>query len=485
MTAETTAHFGLPRTDKALVGGIKMQISVLILVLLGGMAFAFHLGRRRSLSLVGGAGGIRRLHSLPAYYGLYTALWAGLPALLVAGLWILFEGALINAMVVEALPAELRDVSPARLELLINDISNLANGNVVPGEVSPVIRNAAEHMYELRSIGNVALAAVALSIALGAGSLAWLSVSPRMRARNRVERIVSSLLIASSMIAILTTVGIVLSVLFESFRFFQKVPITEFLFGLEWSPQTALRADQVGASGAFGAIPLFTGTLLISCIALLVAVPIGLMSAIYLAEFANRRLRSYAKPILEVLAGVPTVVYGFFAALTLAPAIRGAGEVLGVSVSAESALAAGLVMGVMIIPFVSSLSDDVINAVPQSLRDASYALGATRSETVLQVILPAALPGIMGSILLAASRAIGETMIVVMAVGLTAKLTVNPLESVTTVTVQIVNLLVGDQEFDSAKTLAAFALGLLLFVVTLGLNIVALHIVRRYREQYE
>jgi phosphate transport system permease protein len=306
-----------------------------------------------------------------------------------------------------------------------------------------------------------------------------------MRARNRVEWIINSLLVASSLIAILTTVGIVLSVVFESFRFFQKIPLTDFLFGLEWSPQTALRADQVGASGAFGAVPLFAGTLLISLIALLVAVPIGLMSAIYLSDYAGPRLRSYAKPILEVLAGVPTVVYGFFAALTLAPAIRGAGEAVGLTVSSESALAAGLVMGIMIIPFVSSLSDDVINAVPQSLRDAAYALGATRSETIRQVILPAALPGIMGGILLAASRAIGETMIVVMAAGLSANLTANPLDSVTTVTVQIVTLLVGDQEFDSAKTLAAFALGLLLFTVTLGLNIVALHIVRKYREQYE
>jgi phosphate transport system permease protein len=300
-----------------------------------------------------------------------------------------------------------------------------------------------------------------------------------------VEWIVSSLLVASSLIAILTTVGIVLSVLFESFRFFQKIPLTEFLFGLEWSPQTALRADQVGASGAFGAVPLFAGTLLISLIALLVAVPIGLMSAIYLSDYAGPRLRSYAKPVLEVLAGVPTVVYGFFAALTLAPAIRNAGEAVGLTVSSESALAAGLVMGIMIIPFVSSLSDDVINAVPQSLRDGSYALGATRSETIRQVILPAALPGIMGGVLLAASRAIGETMIVVMAAGLSANLTANPLDSVTTVTVQIVTLLVGDQEFDSAKTLAAFALGLLLFLVTLGLNIVALRIVRKYREQYE
>ncbi len=462
-----------------------MQFSVLILVLLGVMAVAFHVGRRRSFATVGGPTGVRKLHSLPAYYGFYTALWAGLPALLIAGVWVFFDGTVITAMVVEAMPAEMRDLPPAQLGLLVNDITNLANGNIVSGEVTPAMQSAADHLNELRALGGTALAVVALSIALGAGSLAWRAIGPKMRARNRVEWIVSGLLIACSLIAILTTIGIVLSVLFESFRFFQKIPFTDFLFGLEWSPQVALREDQVGASGAFGAVPLFAGTLLISFIALLVAVPIGLMSAIYLADYAGPRLRSYAKPVLEVLAGVPTVVYGFFAALTLAPAIRQAGEFMGLSVSSESALAAGLVMGIMIIPFVSSLSDDVINAVPQSLRDAAYALGATRSETIRQVVLPAALPGIMGGILLAASRAIGETMIVVMAAGLSANLTANPLDSVTTVTVQIVTLLVGDQEFDSAKTLAAFALGLVLFVVTLGLNIVALHIVRKYREQYE
>jgi phosphate transport system permease protein len=274
-------------------------------------------------------------------------------------------------------------------------------------------------------------------------------------------------------------------VLFESIRFFQRVPITEFLFGLNWSPQTALRIDQVGASGAFGAVPLFAGTLLISFIAMLVAGPIGLMVAIYLAEYAPRRLRTVAKPLLEILAGVPTVVYGFFAALVVAPQVRAMGVTLGLDVASESALAAGLVMGIMIIPFVSSLSDDVINAVPQAMRDGAYALGATKAETVKQVIIPAALPGIVGGFLLAASRAIGETMIVVMAAGLAANLTANPLEAVTTVTVQIVTLLVGDQEFDSAKTLAAFALGLVLFVVTLVLNVIALHVVRKYREQYE
>ncbi|EFL87744.1 phosphate ABC transporter, permease protein PstC [Ahrensia sp. R2A130] len=300
-----------------------------------------------------------------------------------------------------------------------------------------------------------------------------------------VDRVVRGVLIACSLVAVLTTIGIVASLLFESLRFFQRVPITEFLFGLQWSPQTALRADQVGSSGAFGAVPLITGTLLISAIALIVAAPLGLLSAVYLAEYASERARGIIKPLIELLAGIPTVVYGFFAALIVAPMLRGGGDQVGFDISSESALAAGLTMGVMIIPLVSSLSDDVINAVPRALREASYGLGATQSETIRQVVLPAAIPGIAGSMLLAASRAIGETMIVVMAAGLAANLTANPFEAVTTVTVQIVTLLTGDQEFDSAKTLSAFALGLLLFVITLALNVLALRIVDHYKEQYD
>jgi phosphate transport system permease protein len=324
-----------------------------------------------------------------------------------------------------------------------------------------------------------------LALAVGGSAFALKMIQKEQRARNQVERIVMFFLASSSTLAIFTTVGIVLSVLFESIRFFQQIPITDFIFGLEWSPQTAIRADQVGSTGAFGAIPLFAGTFMVTFIAMMVAVPIGLMSAIYLSEYAGPRLRAIAKPLLEILAGIPTVVYGFFAALTVAPFVRDAGAMIGLEVSSESALAAGLVMGIMIIPFVSSLSDDVINAVPQAMRDGSYGLGATRSETIRQVLIPAALPGIVGGVLLAVSRAIGETMIVVMAAGLSANLTANPLEAVTTVTVQIVTLLVGDQEFDSAKTLAAFALGLVLFLVTLVLNVIALHVVRKYREQYE
>ena len=293
------------------------------------------------------------------------------------------------------------------------------------------------------------------------------------------------MLIVCSTIAILTTIGIVLSLVFESIRFFQKVSPIEFLFGLEWSPQPALRKDQVGATGLFGAVPLLAGTVLISFIAMCVAAPIGLLAAIYMSEYAAPKVRAWVKPSLEVLAGIPTVVYGFFAALTVAPFLRSTGADFGLEISSESALAAGGVMGIMIIPFVSSLSDDVINAVPQTLREGSYGLGATQSETIKRVVIPAALPGIVGSLLLAVSRAIGETMIVVMAAGLAAKLSANPFEGVTTVTVQIVTLLVGDQEFDSAKTLAAFALGLMLFCVTLVLNIIALTVVNKYREQYD
>jgi phosphate transport system permease protein len=355
----------------------------------------------------------------------------------------------------------------------------------VSGEPDATMLAAAEYYRSLLSMSRNLLFAAVLVVAGLCGWFGYSRIRVQHRARNGVESIINWLLVACSTVAILTTVGIVMSVLFESIRFFRSVPITEFLFGLEWSPQIALRADQAGSSGAFGAVPLFAGTLLITFIAMTVAVPIGLMSALYLAEYASARVRAVAKPLLEVLAGIPTVVYGFFAALTVAPFIRESGGFLGLDVASESALAAGLVMGMMIIPFVSSLSDDVINAVPQSLREGAYGMGATSSETIRRVIFPAALPGIVGAILLAVSRAIGETMIVVMAAGLASNLTANPLEAVTTVTVQIVTLLVGDQEFDSPKTLAAFALGLVLFVVTLALNFVALYIVRKYREQYD
>jgi len=311
-----------------------------------------------------------------------------------------------------------------------------------------------------------------------------LELSMPVRPRN-LDRVIVMLLGTAAAVAIFVTLGIVLSLIFETLRFFEKVPVADFLFGLNWSPQTAIRADQVGGGGSFGVIPLINGTLLISTIAMVVATPIGLASAVYLSEYASKKTRDWVKPALEILAGIPTVVYGFFAALTVAPFIRMTGGHLGLEIASESALAAGVVMGIMIVPLISSLSDDVINAVPQSLRDASLGLGATPSETIRKVVLPAAIPGIAGSLLLAVSRALGETMIVLMAAGMAARLSVNPLDAVTTITVQIVALLTGDQEFDSAKTLSAFALGLLLFVITLCLNGVALAIVKKYREQYD
>lgn len=460
-----------------------MNVSLLVAVLLALSSFAYYLGRRRAFTVAQGA--IRNLHSLPSYYGFYTAIWCGVPALMLVGLWLAFEDTIITQLVVANLPADLRELEPARLNLMLNDVKNLVSGNIVSGQPGVVVQEAAERYRNLQSISHAVMAVAGLALALVGASLTLARIKAHQRARNAVETLITVFLILCSSIAILTTIGIVLSVLFESIRFFREVPLSEFLFGLEWSPQTAIRADQVGSSGAFGAVPLFAGTLLISFIAMLVAVPIGLMAAIYLSEYAGPRLRASAKPLLEILAGIPTVVYGFFAALIVAPFIRDSGSLIGLDVASESALAAGLVMGIMIIPFVSSLSDDVINAVPQSLRDGAYGLGATQAETIRKVIFPAALPGIVGGILLAVSRAIGETMIVVMAAGLAANLTANPLEAVTTVTVQIVTLLTGDQEFDSPKTLAAFALGLVLFLITLILNVIALTVVRKYREQYE
>jgi len=465
---------------------IEMMSSPFLLIFLSALAcLAYMQGKRRAFSLSGTAGGTGELHSRPGYYGMLTAVWCVLPALLIFGFWVAFSDTILTGLALKTLPASMQDLPAAQLNLLVNDLRNLVSGHVAARDIDPVLQLAADQYKGMERIGRIALALAMLSIALFSASLVYKRIRPEMRARNHVERIAQSALILCSTIAILTTIGIVLSVLYESIRFFQQVPITDFLFGMKWSPQMAMRADQVGSTGSFGAIPVLAGTFMISGIALSVAVPIGLMSAIYLSEYASSRVRAWAKPIMEILAGVPTVVYGFFAALVVAPFIRNSGEMLGLSVSSESALAAGLVMGVMIIPFVSSLSDDVINAVPQAMRDGSYGLGATKSETIVNVILPAALPGIVGSVLLAASRAIGETMIVVMAAGLSANLTANPLQAVTTVTVQIVTLLVGDQEFDSPKTLVAFALGLLLFIITLSLNVVALYIVRKYREEYD
>lgn len=461
-----------------------MNLSTLFAVLLVIAGFAYVLGRNRSVQLAAGIGGVRYLNSLPFYYGALVALWAAIPSLVVFLGWIIFDDLIIHQLILADLPEQYRDLPGAQQGLLLNSLYNIAAGHHF-GPVEPELQAAADQLSRLQLLSRWALGGVAISAALAALVIGWTRIKPEFKARVHVEAIFKGLLLLCSLIAIFTTAAIVLSVLFESLRFFREVPFFEFVFGVNWSPQTAIRADQIGSSGAFGAVPLFTGTLLVSAIAMLIAIPAGLMSAIFLSEYTSPRLRSIIKPLLEILAGIPTVVYGFFAALTVAPLVRELAAAIGLEATSESALAAGLVMGVMIIPFISSLSDDVIRAVPQSLRDGALALGATRSETIKQVVLPAALPGVVGGILLAVSRAIGETMIVVMAAGLAANLTANPLESVTTVTVQIVTLLVGDQEFDSAKTLSAFALGLMLFVTTLCLNILALYVVKKYREQYE
>ncbi|MFM9842087.1 MAG: phosphate ABC transporter permease subunit PstC [Dongiaceae bacterium] len=460
-----------------------MNLTVIFAALLILTAVGYYTGRQRAVATVGGRAS--QLHSLPSYHGAYVALWSLIPALLLFTLWLLAEPHILRAVVIGALPPETANLPGNQLGLVLNDIQNIAEGNTARASADPVKLAAADHMIAWEQTGRIAIAIAAAAAALA--GLLWgrHRIAPSLRARNGVERTAVVLLIACSTVSVLTTIGIVLSLLFESLVFFSHVSVFDFLFGLQWSPQTALRSDQVGSSGAFGAVPLFAGTLLITLIAMLVAVPLGLMAAIYMADYASKPVRAIVKPALEVLAGIPTVVYGFFAALTVAPFIRGAGQSIGLDVASESALAAGVVMGIMIIPFVSSLSDDVMNAVPQTLRDGSFALGATKSETIRQVVLPAALPGIVGAVLLAVSRAIGETMIVVMAAGLAANLTANPLEAVTTVTVQIATLLVGDQEFDSPKTLSAFALGLVLFCVTLALNVAALSIVRKYREKYD
>lgn len=460
-----------------------MQTHIIIITLLALLAFSYFTGRKRSIATASLSKGRYNLHSRPQYYGMMVVLWAGLPALLILFLWTAFDSTVVSALTVSQLPEDVQALSEGKLSLFMNEVKNIVDSGNVSDDTNKQI--AAEHYKRLSEISLLAKTVVVFVIAVLVILVALRSIKPTLQARNHVERVMTWLMIACASIAILTTVGIVFSVIFEAIQFFKAVPVTEFLFGTHWSPQTAIRADQVGGSGSFGAIPLFVGTLLISLIALTIAVPLGLMSAIYLSEYASARFRAFAKPMLEILAGIPTVVYGFFAALTVAPFIRSFGESIGLEPSSESALAAGIVMGVMIIPFVSSLSDDVISAVPQAMRDGSYGMGATKSETITQVVIPAALPGIVGGVLLAASRAIGETMIVVMAAGLAANLTVNPLEAVTTVTVQIVTLLTGDQEFDSPKTLAAFALGLGLFMVTLILNIISLHVVRKYREQYD
>ena len=459
-----------------------MSASLLAFLILGIGLLGWMVARVRAAAF---AGGPVRPHSRPNYHSWYVALWAALPALIFLAAWTPLSDGLVDDAVRSSPAAASLPPFEMQRNAVLREAREIASGQREQGfdarsaAIAPVYKSA---RTRYSTIGAVA----ALLLAFAGGAFAFTRLSPSFRARTRVERLVMAALLIASLVAILTTLGIVLSLLFESLRFFRLVSPLEFLFGTQWSPQTAMRADQAGSSGAFGAIPLFWGTVFIGAIiAMIVAIPLGLMSAIYLTQYARPAVRRWLKPILEILAGVPTVVYGYFAALTVAPAVRDFGLMLGIPASAESALAAGLVMGIMIIPFVSSMADDSLTAVPQAMRDGSLAMGATTSETIARVLVPAALPGVVGGVLLAVSRAIGETMIVVMAAGLAANLSANPFASVTTVTTQIVQLLTGDQEFDSAKTLAAFALGLVLFLVTLLLNIVALRVVKKYREAYE
>ena len=476
------------------------MIWIFLLLLIAFSVLAYLGGRRLATRRSAGV----RAHSRPGQHGLYALIWVGMPALVMLIAASIFSTPLERQMLAAGAPDSVTQLEPFRREAFFSDARRIGAGleaqQIWPAPYAEELPAEGRRAHSISSALSWGGGVAALIAAILGGVFVFIRIRPDLRARNRVEGWISIVLFACSAVAVLTTVGIIFSLVWDSLRFFNAVPITEFLFGTKWSPQMAIRADQIGSSGAFGAVPLFAGTFLIMMIAMLVAGPIGLFSAIYLSEYASRRTRAVVKPLLEVLAGVPTVVYGFFAALTVGPAFRvffnnigamlvggpldGVGQYL-LLVQNQMALVAGAVMGIMLIPFVSSLSDDIMNAVPQSLRDGSYAMGATKSETVKRVLLPAALPGISGAFLLAVSRAIGETMIVTMAAGLAAKLTLNPLDTVTTVTVQIVTLLTGDQEFNSPKTLAAFGLGLTLFVVTLLLNIVAMRIVQTYREQYD
>jgi phosphate transport system permease protein len=445
-------------------------------------AGVYVMGRRKAVSLAGGVPA--SLHSRPSYHGLYCALWtaiAGLGTLLVAAL---VSRSLVDAALLSIIDERAPDLREIERQLALRDAYAIARGGIASTDdaLRQALGEAASRYGTIRLVVTIVLGlgAAALAAALTFGRLA-----PDWRARNRAESVIQGILWVSATIAILTTVGIVLSLIGETLVFFNRIDwqIHKYVFGTTWSPLSGVFEGSMDADKV-GAVPLFLGTFMITIIAMLVAVPIGLFAAIYLSDFAPKSVRSWAKPLLEILAGIPTVVYGFFAAITVAPFIRDTGEAIGLDVASESALAAGVVMGIMIIPFISSLSDDVINAVPQSLRDGSYACGATKAETMRQVVLPAALPGIVSAVLLGVSRAVGETMIVVMAAGQGANLTVNPLEAVTTVTVQIVALITGDTEADTAAG-PAFTLGFTLFVVTLALNVLALRIVRKYREIYD
>ncbi len=454
-----------------------LVVAGVLLVILG---ISYQTGWSRSRNLVTTNG--VTVHSRPQYHGTFTALWAMLPALAVVLLWAWLGGDITRNYTVSLIPTDtVMSLDQMGLNNAINRINALASGYGVTGELAPYEQAAGD---ALRSFNFITFAgSLILAIVAGGAGLLYArsQITARLRARNQVERAVNILLLACSAVAILTTVGIVASLVTEAFKFFTFISPVDFFFGTVWAPNNAGGTNY----GSYGLLPLLSGTLMITAIAMLVAVPVGLMAAIYLSQYAPKSLRAVAKPLIEILAGIPTIVFGFFALVTVGPFLRDLGNAIGLQVSATSALTAGIVMGIMIIPFVSSLSDDILNQVPRTLRDGAYGLGATQSETIRNVLLPAALPGIVGAFLLAVSRAIGETMIVVLAAGNAPILRGNPLEPVSTITVSIVNQLTGDTDFTGPQSLVGFALGLTLFVVTLCLNIFALYIVRRFREQYE
>jgi phosphate transport system permease protein len=456
---------------------------LLIGVLLAIIAVAYQIGLTTSRKLAGKGNNSAMLHSRPGYYGALVALWCGIPAFLILVVWNIVEPMILQQVIFNHIPdAVLATLNEASRGVVVNRVEAIASGFGVSDTPTAYELSAAKQLAQISMIGTFAKLAVVLSTALIGLVWAKKRIEKQYRARNQVEKIINIALALCSGVAILTTIGIVMSMFSEALRFFSFVSPLDFFFGTEWNPGFSTSGN---ADGSYGLLPLLWGTLMVSGIALLVAVPLGLMIAIYLAEYASPKFRSWAKPTIEILAGIPTIVYGVFALMIIGPFLKVLGATIGLDINATSALTAGLVMGIMIIPFVSSLSDDIITQVPRALRDGSLGLGATKSETIRQVVLPAALPGIIGAFLLAASRAIGETMIVVLAAGNSPLLHVNPLEAVSTVTITIVNQLTGDTDFSSPQALVAFALGLTLFVITLCLNIVALYIVRKYREQYD
>lgn len=461
-----------------------MSNYALLLLLLALMVVAYQAGLVRSRRMVAGArADSTRMHSRPQHHGVRVALLSAGPAFLLIVAWTLFAPGVIDASIATSISAERPGLSDNEMRVALRRIHSLT------GERG-FVRNAQEwevaagrQLEGLQATSSLILTALVASFAALGLLLGLRRMNPTLRARNQLERLLQVLLMLCSAVAVLTTVGIVLSMVGETLKFFEFIRPLDFFLGTVWNP--VFHVTETSGYGRYGMLPLMAGTMLVAAIAMSVAVPVGLMSAIYLAEYAPGWVRSFAKPALEVLAGIPTIVYGFFALVAVGPFLSDFGDLIGISIRATSALTAGLVMGVMLIPFISSLSDDIITQVPKSLRDGSLGLGATRSETIRRVVLPAALPGIVGAVLLAASRAVGETMIVVLAAGNSPVLTANPFEAVSTMTVTIVNQLTGDSDFAGPQSLVAFALGLTLFVITLILNVVALLVVRRFREQYE